>query len=82
MKPYKNLGGDSGVEAYMNGDDFIIVQFKEGSDTYYKYTNASAGGVAIEQMQNLAIQGQGLNSYISVNKPPYTSKGSTLESVQ
>lgn len=82
MEPYRNLGGNSNVQAYVNGDGFIIVQFMSGTDTYYKYTSASAGGSAIAQMQSLAIQGQGLNSYISTNKPSFAAKGSSLASVQ
>lgn len=82
MEPYRNLGGNSNVQAYMNGDGFIIVQFMSGTDTHYKYTDTSAGESVIIQMQSLALQGQGLNSYISTNKPPYASKGSSLTSVQ
>jgi hypothetical protein len=78
MENYANLGGDSGVLAYQISSDFIIVQFKSGQDTFYKYTYVSAGNSAIETMKNLARQGQGLNSYISTNKPQYVSKGSSL----
>lgn len=79
MEPYKNLGGNSGVVAFQIGSDFIIVQFREGRYTFYKYTYISAGSAAIETMKRLARQGQGLNSYISTNQPGYSSQASSLE---
>ena len=30
MKRYRNLGGDSGIVAYEDGEDFIRVQFSDG----------------------------------------------------
>ena len=63
MESYRNLGGDSGVEAYEIGQDFIKVQFSDGS--VYMYTYASAGAGNIEQMKQLAVNGQGLNSFIN-----------------
>ncbi|MFW5703762.1 MAG: hypothetical protein ACOCXQ_02920 [Patescibacteria group bacterium] len=74
MQHYKNLGGDSGIEAYEYGQDYIIVQFKNGTIRNYKYTYASAGSSVIEIMKQLADQGHGLNSYIGTNKPAYASK--------
>lgn len=78
MEPYKNLGGNSGVVAFQIGGDFIIVQFREGQYTFYKYTYMSAGSIAIETMKRLARQGQDLNSYISTNKPDYSSRAASL----
>ncbi len=63
MERYKNLGGDSGVAAYEIGADFIKVQFKTGS--IYLYTYSSAGSSNIETMKMLAMNGEGLNSFIS-----------------
>ncbi len=63
MEQYKNLGGDSHVAAYEIGPDFIRVQFLDGS--IYLYTNASAGSDNIQQMKQLAQEGQGLNSFIN-----------------
>ena len=63
MESYRNLGGNSGVEAYEIGQDFIKVQFSDGA--VYMYTYASAGGGNIEQMKQLAANGQGLNSFIN-----------------
>ena len=65
MKPYANLGGNSGVVAYENGPDFIKVQFSDGS--IYPYTYASAGADNIECMKQLAESGHGLNSFINTN---------------
>lgn len=63
MERYANLGGDSGVVGYEIGNDFIRVQFSDGS--VYLYTNASAGAENIEQMKRLARNGQGLNAFIN-----------------
>ena len=63
MEQYKNLGGSSAVSAYENGSDFIRVKFNDGS--IYLYTYESAGQGNIEHMMRLAIQGQGLCTYIN-----------------
>jgi len=78
MEPYRNLSGTSGVVAYQLGDDYIIVQFNGGADTFYKYTHTSAGSAAVGTMKSLAQQGYGLNTYISKNQPGYSSKASSL----
>lgn len=73
MQRYGNVDGDSGVQAYEAGDDFIRVQFKDGS--IYRYTNSSAGSNHISEMKRLAANGNGLNSYIMKNvKKAYESK--------
>lgn len=74
MQPYANLGGNSNVTSYENGEGYIIVQFATGYWKNYTYTYASAGSSTILQMQRLADSGQGLNSFITTNKPPYASK--------
>ena len=63
MTPYKNLGGNSGVKAYEIGQDFIKVQFS--SDWVYGYTYEKPGPQKVEHMKQLAVKGQGLNSFIS-----------------
>ncbi len=63
MEKYKNLDGDSGVAFYEIGIDFIKVQFTSGS--IYLYTYESAGSSNIEIMKELALNGKGLNSFIS-----------------
>ncbi len=65
MERYANLGGDSSVVGYEIGNDFIRVQFSDGS--IYLYTYASAGEGNIEQMKIFARNGQGLNAFINKN---------------
>jgi hypothetical protein len=73
LVPYKNLGGDSGVIAYEIGPNSIKVQFRDGSIYLYDYT--SPGMNDVEQMKNLAMRGEGLNSYISrVVRKRYAAK--------
>lgn len=83
MQRYKNLGGRSGVVGYEIGDNYIVVQFIRGKDTFYNYTYASAGQTAIETMKRLAEQGSGLGSYISskATQPQYDKKGNSLQDV-
>jgi len=81
MQNYANLSGQSSVLAYLLGSDNIIVQFKAGQWTFYNYTYASAGLYNIEQMKVLAVQGLGLNSYISTHSPQYARKGSSMSAV-
>jgi len=71
---YPDPDGDSGIDAFDIGDDYIVVYFKKGRHSVYRYTYGSAGQAAIEQMKTLANHGNGLNSYISLNKPAYESK--------
>ncbi len=63
MERYRNVGGNSGVEAYESGPDFIRVQFSSGS--VYLYTYESTGSENIEKMKELASKGEGLNSFIN-----------------
>lgn len=65
MVLYKNLGGNSNVYAFSIGTDYIDVQFNKGKP--YRYSYHSAGKEKVEQMKRLAMQGQGLNSYIMRN---------------
>ena len=74
MTPYKNINGQSNIIAYENGDGYIKIQFAKGYWKIYTYTNLSAGNSIVKHMQKLALQGHGLNSYISINKPHYSSK--------
>ena len=63
LQRYLNLGGDSGVAMFEIGAGSITVQFVDG--WCYLYTNQSAGGSNITEMQSLARSGQGLNSFIN-----------------
>jgi hypothetical protein len=73
MENYKNLGGDSGVLAFELGGDSILVQFRDGS--LYLYNYQSTGKDNVERMKKLALDGVGLNSFISrVVRKSYAKK--------
>lgn len=73
MRPYQSSDHDTGVIAYQNGLDHIVVQFKDG--TVYLYTNKSAGKDSIEQMKKLAEKGAGLTTFINQHvKAHYEAK--------
>jgi len=63
MQPYKNAAGNSGVTGYEIGNDFIIVEFQDGSTYLYDYQ--STGQANIEQMKILALTGVGLTTFIN-----------------
>ena len=71
METYRNLSGNSGVQAFEIGADFIRVQFKHGKTYLYSYQ--SAGGANIEELKRLARLGQGLNTFI--NQTPAVRNG-------
>lgn len=74
---YKNLGGDSGIEAYRIDADGIVVLFKtptRAGQRYYYYSVNSAGRLAVATMISLAKAGEGLNSFISRNRPDYEGR--------
>ncbi len=68
MKVYKDLSGNSAVTSYEIAHGEITVRFAD--DSIYLYTTQSTGAVNINEMQRLASNGQGLNSFIDriVNK--------------
>lgn len=63
MKKYGNASGNSGVVAYEIGADWIKVKFR--SDDSYTYSYSRAGIKNVEEMKKLAIQGEGLATYIN-----------------
>lgn len=66
MIKYKDINGDSGIEAYEIGLDKISVKFRNTAKIYV-YSYASAGKENIEHMKKLAQSGDGLNSFINLN---------------
>ncbi len=64
MLIYKNSNGNSNVESYEIGNEYIDVWFK-GSKKVYRYSYKSAGKDNVEEMINLAKSGSGLNSFIN-----------------
>lgn len=65
MTAYKNLNGGSGIESYEIADDSITVRFSSGRIRNYLYTDQIPGAAVVAKMKDLAVQGYGLNSYIS-----------------
>ncbi len=65
MVPYRNLGGNSNVIAYEVNETSITVQFASGKVRFYLYDYSKPGSEIVERMKTLALQGRGLNSYIS-----------------
>jgi hypothetical protein len=63
MERYRNLSGNSGVDAYELGGDFIMIRFRPG--VVYWYTAASVGARHLAVLKRLAQRGQGLGTYIS-----------------
>ena len=75
MTPYRNLNSDSNVVAYEVNEESIHVIIKSGACRNYLYDTVRPGGAVVEQMKALAVQGRGLNSYISsVVKDNYKKK--------
>ena len=71
---YKNLGGNSGVDKYEIGEDYIKVVFKDSHETY-KYSTIKPGKRELDKLISLAQRGRGLNSYISTHiKKRYEKK--------
>ena len=76
MNSYYNVspvtGKPSGVKSYVYGDDYITIHFSSGA--VYTYTVDSCGLKHIETMKRLADAQSGLNTYVTKNKPPFSSK--------
>lgn len=66
MIKYRDVDGDSGVQEYELGDDYIKVQFK-GTSKIYTYSYQKAGKENVEIMKKLAPNGTGLNSFINTD---------------
>jgi len=66
MTPYLNLGGTSNVHSYQINSDNIVIQF-HGTPSPYTYSERRAGKFHVDRMKELAVAGQGLNSYVMTN---------------
>lgn len=75
MTPYRNLSGNSNVASYESTEESIHVVFKSGRYRNYLYSSVRPGRPVVERMKALAVQGYGLNSYISsIVKDRYARK--------
>lgn len=75
MTRYKNLNGNSNVEGYEIANDSITIRFMSGQFRNYLYDSIRPGTAVVERMKVLALQGHGLNSYISTTvKSNYSRK--------
>lgn len=63
MERYKNLGGQSGIVEYEIMVNGITIRFRDGWN--YLYNTQSTSPDNIRQMQQFAVQGRGLNSFIT-----------------
>lgn len=72
MIRYRNISGNSGVDAYEIHEDDIHVRFGR---TTYVYNDASVGRANLETMKELASAGEGLSTFISQHaRKDYASK--------
>jgi hypothetical protein len=65
MKRYANRSGDSGVRAYRNTADAILVWFVDRDEPYAYSSKGRAGPRRVARMKALAEAGKGLATYIS-----------------
>ena len=66
MTLYRNLNGSSNVVSYEVTEDAIQVVFKSGRFRNYLYDSVRPSPAVVEKMKQLAEQGHGLNSCISL----------------
>lgn len=66
MEQYLNYSGESGVQEFEIGPEFIILRFKQ-SPTRYLYDYLSAGRERVMEMVRLAELGRGLATYVTRN---------------
>jgi hypothetical protein len=66
MLPYANRGGNSNVQSYEIGNDFIAIKFK-GTSKIYVYSYRSSNSHDVERAKQLAENGSGLNGHIMLN---------------
>ena len=64
MKKYLNISGNSGVNYYQIGKDYIRIWFIQ-TDKSYLYNYTKPGKEHVENMKAMALAGKGLSTYIS-----------------
>ncbi len=67
MTSYKNLAGNVGICSYELGEKKIRIKFHSSKSFLYDTQNSSEDHIG--SMKCLAIQGFGLNCYISISVP-------------
>lgn len=70
MVVYKNLNGNSDVEAFKISDYKIEIKYK-GAAKKVTYSYVRAGKYHVEKMKEFAQRGYGLSSYINQNCRKY-----------
>ena len=63
LERYRNLNGDSGIDSFEVGTDFIVVKFKTGATYIYNYEKP--GRQKTEEIKRRALAGRGVSTYIS-----------------
>jgi len=63
MQRYGDRDGDSGIARYAIAADAIVVEFTDGGT--YRYDGTRPGLAHVAEMQRLAREGRGLNTYIN-----------------
>ena len=76
MQRYKNLTGQSNIYAFELLDSGITIQFNDHSQ--YTYQSSRVGFNNKTEIKRLAINGQGLNSFI--NRTPTVRNGYSQKS--
>lgn len=62
MKPYKDLDGNSKIEAYEHDEHHITLRFKDGEER--NYTNQIVTFFDLDSLRAKANQGRGLDEYV------------------
>ena len=69
MKPYTDLSGKSGIEAYESGPEFLRVKYRGGEIYQYNAIEASDElKLKVQEMQRLAERGEALATFINRNR--------------
>lgn len=64
MQKYANLSGNSGIDEFSLGPDYINVKFI-GGPKVYTYSHLIPGRDHVEKMKAYALAGKGLSTYIN-----------------